>query len=368
MFGAKSSPSCANFCLRQTALEFAHLYDPTILEIVRNNFYVDDCLLSVSSVEEAISAQRSLCELLRRRGFHLRKWLSNNEQVIKAIPDSERARLVNNYSFDVSSHERVLGVNWDIKEDQFTFFINLPHNPFTKRGLLSTIASLYDPLGFVSPVVLEAKVFLQGLTRRKAGWDEEITSSESERWSNWLSLLSRLNEVSVPRCFKTQELAKLKNAEIHNFSDASSFAYGVCSYLRLIDENGNVACSFLIGKSRVSPIKAISIPRLELTAAVLAVRLNEKMQRELNLESYTSIFWCRWIKEFLFNLSRRRKWSQKNRKLQLIDIVLIVEDMQQRSKWVLGRVVKTFPDKSGVVRTVSVKTLSSVITRPITKL
>ena len=152
-----------------------------------------------------------------------------------------------------------MGVNWDIKEDQFTFFINLPHNPVTKRGVLSTIASLYDPLGFVSPVVLEAKMFLQGLTRRKAGWDEEIISSELEKWSNWLSLLPRLNEVSVPRCFKTQDLAKLKNAEIHNFSDVSSFAYGACSYLRLIDENNNVACSFLIGKSRVSPIKAISI-------------------------------------------------------------------------------------------------------------
>ena len=98
------------------------------------------------------------------------------------------------------------------------------------------------------------------------------------------------------------------------------------------------------------------------------MRLNEQMQRELNLESYTSIFWCRLIKEFLSNLSRRQKWYQKNRNLQLNDILLIVEDMQQRSKWVLGRVVKTFPDKSGVVRTVSVKTPSSVITRPITKL
>ena len=178
IFGAKSSPSCANFCLRQTALNFEHLYDSSILEIVCNNFHVDDFLFSVSSVEEAISAQKSLCELLRRRSFHLRKWLSNNEQVIKAIPDSERATLVNNYSFDVSSHERVLGVNWDLKEDQFTFFINLLHNSFTKRGVLSTIASLYDPLGFVSPVVLETKVFLQGLIRRKAEWEGKITSSE----------------------------------------------------------------------------------------------------------------------------------------------------------------------------------------------
>ena len=207
---------------------------------------------------------------------------------------------------------------------------------------------MYDPLGFVSPVVLEVKVFLQGLTRRKAGWDEEIISSESERWSKCFSLLPQLNEVSVPRCLKTHELAKL-NVEIHSFSDAPSLAYGACSYLRLIDENDKVACSFLIGKSRVSPIKAILIPRLESTAAVLAVRLNKQMQRELILESYTSIFWCRWIKEFLSNLSRRRKWFQKNRNLQLNDIVLIVEDMQQRSKWVLGRVVKTFPNKSGVV-------------------
>ena len=83
IFGAKSSPSCANFCMQQTALYFAHLYDPTILEIVCNNFYADDCLFSVSSVEKAISAQKSLCKLLRKHGFHLRKWLSNNEQVMK---------------------------------------------------------------------------------------------------------------------------------------------------------------------------------------------------------------------------------------------------------------------------------------------
>ena len=86
-------------------------------------------------------------------------------------------------------------------------------------------------------------------------------------------------------------MAKLKNAKIHNFSDASSFAYEACSYLQLIDENDKVACSFLIGKLRVSPIKAISIPQLELTATVLAVRLNEQMQKELNIESCTSIFW-----------------------------------------------------------------------------
>ena len=91
-------------------------------------------------------------------------------------------------------------------------------------------------------------------------------------------------------------------------------------------------------------------------------------RRWAQIQYMSNQFWCRWIKEFLPNLSQRQKWFQKNRNLQLNDIVLIVEDMQQRSKWVLGRVIKTFPDKSGVVRTVSVKSPSSVITRPITKL
>ena len=110
-FGANSSPSCANFRLRQTALDFAHLYNPTLLKIVHNNFYVNNCLFSVSSVEEAISAQKLLCELFRRRGFHLRKWLSNNEQILKTILDSKRTTLINNYFFDEGSHKRVLVVN-----------------------------------------------------------------------------------------------------------------------------------------------------------------------------------------------------------------------------------------------------------------
>ena len=100
IFGAKPSPSFANFRLQQTALDFAHLYNPTILKIVHNNFYVNDCLFSVSSVEEAISTQKLLCKLFKKHGFHLRKWLPNNEQIIKTIPDSKRAKLVFNYFFD----------------------------------------------------------------------------------------------------------------------------------------------------------------------------------------------------------------------------------------------------------------------------
>ena len=91
IFGAKSSPRCANFCLRQTAIEFGHLFEQCISKIVYNSFYVNDCLVFLPTVQEAISVQRGLRERLAKRGFCLRKWITNSEEVLRCIPDSERA-------------------------------------------------------------------------------------------------------------------------------------------------------------------------------------------------------------------------------------------------------------------------------------
>ena len=162
IFGTASSPSCANFSLRQTAVEFGHQHKPSIAEIVHHNFYVDDCLVSFPSVEEAITARKELKELLARRGFNLTKWNSNNTKVLDAIPYAERSKKAQ-HLLDGSSNDRVLGVQWRVKEDKFTFDVNLPQKPCTRRGILSTIASLYDPLGFAAPVTLEGKLILQSV-------------------------------------------------------------------------------------------------------------------------------------------------------------------------------------------------------------
>ena len=290
LFGATSSPSCANFSLRQTALEFGHHYDPVISSIVNNNFYVDDCLVSLSSVQEASYVYHNLTKLLERRGFHLTKWITNNEKVLSEIPESERSTKAQQYLLGNQTDDRILGIQWKVNEDQFTFDIKIPNKPFTRRGLLSTVASLFDPLGFVAPVLLEAKRLLQVLCKQNLGWDELIGDAEQKRWKDWLESLPALNNVKVPRCFKPADFGRVVTVQIHHFADASSYGYGACSYLRLVNEQGIICLSFLMGKSRLAAMKSVSIPRLELTAAVLAVRLDELTKGELDL-SVPSFFW-----------------------------------------------------------------------------
>ena len=148
-------------------------------------------------------------------------------------------------------------------------------------------ASIYDPLGFVAPVILEAKLLLQDLCKQKANWDSVISQEVRVRWSHWLEELPYLSELRIPRCF-TQVTAA--SYEIHCFADASLFAYDACSYLNIVDTKKFVHCSFLLGKSRWAPIKSVSVPKLKLTAAVLAVRLSCLLKAELDLP-VVLIFW-----------------------------------------------------------------------------
>ena len=235
-FSATSSPSCANFCLKQTAREFGHLYPFMISGAVLHNFYVDDC--SISTVKEAVTMQQKLTERLVRRGFHLTKWIFNDDKVLKSISEVERSNLVQ-FMLDNGVKEKVLGMQWHIKGDYFTFDIySTSTKNLSRRGLLFMTASVYDPLGFVTPVILEAKLLLQDLCKQKASWDNVINEEVRVRWSCWLEefpyvyFLSYLSELRIPRCF-TQVAAA--SYEIHCFADASSFAYGACSYLRIID-------------------------------------------------------------------------------------------------------------------------------------
>ena len=225
-FGATSSPSCANFCLKQTAREFGHLYPSMISGAVLHNFYVDDCLVSVPTVKEAVTMQQKLTELLARRGFHLRKWISNDDKVLESISELERSNL-GQFMLDNGVKEKVLGIQWHVKGDYFTFDIHVNKKSFTRRGLLFMTASVYDPMGFVAPVILEAKLLLQDLCKQKANWDSVISEEERVRWSLWLEELPYLSELRIPRCF-TQVAA----ASYEIFSDNGTNFVGAERVLR----------------------------------------------------------------------------------------------------------------------------------------
>ena len=291
LFGSASSPSCANFALRKTAVDNASQFDDQTIETVQRNFYVDDCLKSVREEDEATKLAKDLRELLALGGFKLTKWLSNSRKVIESLPESERAAQVKDLNFDKTPIERALGVRWNVSSDTFGFAIVIKDRPATRRGILSIISSVYDPLGFVAPYILSAKLILQDLCRLKLDWDDKIPDEFLKRWQAWLNNLPQLEDLAVERCFKPATMKEIKSTQLHHFSDASQQGYGAVSYIRVEDVSGNVKCSFVMGKSRLAPIKLVTIPRMELSAAVVSTKLDKMSRNELSLPIDQSFFW-----------------------------------------------------------------------------
>ena len=165
IFGATSSPTCANFSLKKVAEDHQDEFNPETVKTVQRNFYVDDCLKSCGTVSEAKDLAKDLKELLSRGGFNLTKWSSNSREVIEGIPEADRSVTMKSFDLEGAPVERTLGVQWDVERDQFGFATATKDKPTTRRGLLSVISSIYDPLGIASPFILSAKMILQDLCR-----------------------------------------------------------------------------------------------------------------------------------------------------------------------------------------------------------
>ena len=271
LFGGVSSLSRANFALRKTAEDNRALFDPQIIHTVQHNFYIDDCLKSVNLDRDAIKLAKD---------YRLTKWLSNSHQVMKSIPESERVMSVKNLDFGHAPIERALGVQWCISSDTFRFSIAIKDRPATRRGILSVVSSVYDPLRFVAPFILPAKIPLQDLCKKKLDWDKKIPEEDFSRWKSGLGELPKIQGFSTSQCFKPSGFSKVASAQLHYFSDASEVAYGAVSYLRLVNTCGDVHCLFVTGKSRLSPLKTVTIPRLKLSSAMLSTRLDAMIQDE----------------------------------------------------------------------------------------
>ncbi|XP_070549375.1 uncharacterized protein [Ptychodera flava] len=282
LFGAVSSPE---YNRGQSSLE--------IINTILKNFYVDDCLKSVNSEEKAITLVQELVDACQNGGFHLTKWISNSRAVIESIPINERASEVKplNLLYDDLPTERALGVYWSAEEDTLGCITIVKARPVNRRGILSIVSPVYDPLGLVGPFILPAKILLQDLCYHKIGWDQAILPAQAKRWQQWLSDLKQLEKFKVERCYKPAGFGEVKSYQLHNFSDASEKGYGTVTYLRITNAQGQVHCCLVMGKSRVSPLKKTTIPRMELTAAALAVRINRRLQQELDYPIDETFFW-----------------------------------------------------------------------------
>ncbi|XP_045078573.1 uncharacterized protein LOC123491568 [Coregonus clupeaformis] len=292
LFGAASSPGCANYGLKHLAAQGQGRFREETIRFIQKSFYVDDGLASVESENQAIQLAKEARELCRTGKLRLHKLISNSKEVLTTIPEEECAKAVKDLTMMLGEPhmERALGVQWCVTSDELQFRVVVKENPLTRRGVLSTVALVYDPLGFMAPFILVGKQILQQMCRDKLSWDDPLPDDLRPLWESWLQDLKNLAGVRIQRYYLPSSF-KVQHYELHHFSDASMSGYGECSYLRAVSTSGEVHCSLVMGKSRVAPTKVTTIPRLELSAAVVAVRTSDMLKKELEIDCQQECFW-----------------------------------------------------------------------------
>ena len=324
LFGAVSSPACATYGLRHITKEFTE-YGEDVLEFISRDFYVDDGLKSVCGEDTAISLVKRTVDLCKARGVRLHKFSSNSARLLNSLPESECAAGSNllNLAPEEYPTERVLGVLWDIRTDTFRFKVNANRAPVTKREILSVTSGIFDPLGWISPFTLKARKILQQICRDKLDWDEKVPQSMLNNWIAWYQGTATLHQLAITRCWQNENYDDLKQIQLHHFADASENGYGACSYLRTVNSANQVSVHLVMAKARVTPIASMTIPRLELMAAVVAARLSVILDRELHVErEIHHHFWTdsRVVLGYLRNDARRFKIFVANRIQEIHDV------------------------------------------------
>ena len=183
-----------------------------------------------------------------------------------------------------------MGLYWDVKADVFKYKVNfgskIEEKPITKRQLLSESARLFDPIGFLQPIIINAKMMLQELWAQRVNWDDPIEQGLTAKWYEYKKQLQYVTQIKIPRWIELN--GNDNNVEIHVFADASEAAYGAVAYLK---NNKHNSTHILMAKSRVAPLKKVSLARLELCAALLASQVVTKSVKILSIPNIKCFGW-----------------------------------------------------------------------------
>ena len=284
IFGAKDSPTCANYALRQTA-EDNRSELPEAASFVEKNFYMDDYLGSFPSTAECLQRSRELTCLLRKGGFKLTKFVGNFPELEQIEPQ-----------VDSKESLHVLGLEWNHKRDTLVVSRGTRKplkQPVTQRTILSCVASVFDPIGLVAPYTVKARLMLKDIWRTSGqNWDAPLPTGIAQEFASWSEALPRLIDIQINRPYFESEPGEV---ELHVFGDSSQLAFGAVVFLRgrLTEADGSckTQIAFVFGKSRVAPMKALSIPKLELQAALLAARLKSIVCEALDFKFSKIFMW-----------------------------------------------------------------------------
>ncbi|XP_029673119.1 uncharacterized protein LOC115241495 [Formica exsecta] len=271
-YGISCVPFLALRVLKQLVIDKDQHFQLAV-PILSDNIYVDDLLFGADDTIRIRQARHQLNSMLKRGGFVLRKWASNSPSLLEDIEIADYG-LATKKPLAEDEQIKILGIGWNPANDIFELRVSLADNaPETKRTILSAIVKFYDPLWWVTPVTITAKIFMQQLWRIKVGWDDAISEPHIAKWKEIYSRFLHLSNLRIIRWIGRG--SDTSHAEIHGFADASTNAYAACVYIKIISSSGQITTTLLVGKSKVAPLKSLNIPRLELSVALLLARFVE---------------------------------------------------------------------------------------------
>ncbi|CAG7724343.1 unnamed protein product, partial [Allacma fusca] len=279
-FGMKPAPFLAIRCLRQCAEDERSRY-PNAYNVVMRDFYVDNLMSGAHDVETAKTMVEELPAMLSRGNFNLREWFSPSKELLSTVPQHLRG---NQHLINLDKEDTVgtLGLKWHHGFDSFKYVVCLPkaHPVITKRTLASDVASLYDPLGWLAPIMVLPKDLITRCWQGRFDWDTELPAPIQEDWNSFRQALPKVQHLYIPRCLSHPTAV---SHQLLGFSDASEKAYAACVYIRAIMTNGEAQIDLATSKMKIAPVSQKSIPRLELCAAVLLSNLMATVSATIGL-------------------------------------------------------------------------------------
>lgn len=285
-YGTAAASYLAVRCLYQLALNIRES-NPKIAKIIERDFYVDDLLTGSDSINEAAQICKEVSEVLNTGCFELRKFYSNNPDALKYVKNSDPfTKLIN---LGTNENAKTLGLIWHYPTDNLTYVISEFNNQkITKRTILSNIAQVFDPLGLLSPCTITAKIIMQKLWLEKVSWDEALPADIHTIWSKFREQIPNLSELRINRHVICENAT---NIQLHGFSDSSEVAFGSAIFIRSENHLGDVSVHLLCAKSKVAPLKSITLPRLELCGALTLIRLTKRVLKSWDIKFDQCVFW-----------------------------------------------------------------------------
>lgn len=255
---------------------------------------MDNGLISLPSETEAIDLLKRTQAPLAESNLKLHKIASNSVTVMQAFaPDDLAAGLRDlGLNKDELPMQTSLGLCWNIDSDTFTFKVAVNDKPYTRRGVLSTVNSLFDPLGLVAPVTVKGRALLRELSADIHECDTKLPADKLNKWETWKESLKDLSALHLPRSYIQRSLSSATHTELCVFSDASNWGIGAVAYLRVDMTDGQCPVGFVFRKAKPPPQPQPTIPRLELCGAVLAVEMAEMLLDEFDHKPDAVRFYC----------------------------------------------------------------------------